>query len=82
MEKAKEAGKGNFFVTKSKGEEWVSIPPGERINHFSNTWLANPLEPRAKQSMIDFLSKNKAKPLPATRTVAITLLQSPEYQLA
>ncbi len=82
MEKAKEAGKGNFFVTKSKGEEWVSIPPGERIDHFSNTWLANPLEPRAKQSMIDFLSKNKAKPLPATRTVAITLLQSPEYQLA
>ena len=82
MEKAKANGKDQFFVTKEKGDEWVSLPPRERLAHFANAWLVNPLEPAVEKSMLQFLNKNKNNPLPATRSVAITLLQSPEYQLA
>ncbi len=82
MEKAKAEGKGHFFVTKTKGEEWVSLAPNDRLNFFEDAWLANPMESDAKRSLLTFLNKNQDQPLPATRTVAITLLQSPEYQLA
>lgn len=82
MERAKAAGKGQFFVTKTKGEDWISLAPNDRLDFFEDAWLANPMESGAKQSLLTFLNRNRAQPLPATRTVAITLLQSPEYQLA
>jgi hypothetical protein len=82
LEKAQASGKDRFFVTKETGEEWTSLPPKERLAHFANSWLVNPLEPSVEKSMLRFLNNNKKKPLPATRSVAITLLQSPEYQLA
>jgi uncharacterized protein (DUF1800 family) len=82
MEQAKEAGKGNFFVTRKKGEEWLELPPQRRVNTFAKSWLVNPLDPAVEKELVQFLNKNKEKGLPATRTVAITLLQSPEYQLA
>ena len=79
MEKAREAGKGHFFVTRSQGEEWVKLAPRQRLNSFSNSWL---VDPQVEKALLQFLNKNKEKELPATRTVAITLLQSPEYQLS
>lgn len=82
MEEAKAAGKGQFFVTKTKGEAWISMAPDDRLNYFENAWLANPMESDTKRSLLAFLNRNQEQPLPATRTVAITLLQSPEYQLA
>lgn len=82
LEKAKASGRNQFFVTQDRSEAWASLLPKERIAHFANSWLVNPLEPKIEKSMIQFLNKNKNNPLPATRSVAITLLQSPEYQLA
>jgi hypothetical protein len=82
MEQAREAGKGHFFVTRSKGEEWLEMPPKQRLTSFANAWLVNPLDPQVEKDLLQFLNKNKENGLPATRTVAITLLQSPEYQLA
>ena len=82
MERAREAGKGRFFVTKSQGEAWLSLNPEERVSSLANDWLVNPLDPKVKQELVQFLNQNQNRGLPATRTVAITLLQSPAYQLA
>ncbi|MCB1122674.1 MAG: DUF1800 family protein [Verrucomicrobiae bacterium] len=82
MEEAREAGKGNFFVTRAQGESWIELPPKRRLDTLAASWLVNPLDPKAEEELLSFLNKNQEKALPATRAVAITLLQSPEYQLA
>lgn len=81
LEQAREAGQGRFFVTLRQGEAWASLPPEERLEHMEEQWLANPLEEEERKSLIQFLLDNQSSPLPATRAVAITLLQSPQYQL-
>lgn len=82
LEQAREAGQGRFFVTRRQGEIWAGLPPEERLDHMEKQWLANPLEEEERKSLIRFLLDNQSTPLPATRAVAITLLQSPQYQLA
>ncbi|MCZ6671867.1 MAG: DUF1800 domain-containing protein [Verrucomicrobia bacterium] len=82
MDEAKEMGKGRFFVTKEQGEEWIKLPPQKRLNNLVDAWLCNPLDPKIENSLLKFLEQKKSNPLSATRAVAITLLQSPEYQLA
>ena len=82
MGKAREAGKGNFFVTRKQGEAWLELSPEKRLTHFADNWLVNPLDPEVEKELLQFLNQNKEKALPATRAVAITLLQSPAYQLA
>ena len=82
MEKAKESGKARFFVTKGQGEAWLRLEPKNRVAALANEWLVNPLNPQVENDLIQFLNQNINRGLPATRTVAITLLQSPAYQLA
>ena len=82
LEQAREAGKGRFFVTRRQGETWAGLPPEERLDQMEKQWLANPLEEEERKNLIRFLLDNQSTPLPATRAVAITLLQSPQYQLA
>lgn len=82
MEEAKAIGKGRFFVSKRQGEEWIEVPPKQRITHFSENWLCHPLDSDVEKALLQFLTRHKKTPLPATRTIAISLLQSPEYQLA
>lgn len=82
MEKAREAGKGRFYVTKSQGEAWLSYQPEDRVAALAREWLVNPLDPQEASELVHFLKQNQNRSLPATRSVAITLLQSPDYQLA
>lgn len=82
IEKAKESGKGRFFVTKRQGEAWLNLDPKNRVAALANEWLVNPLNPQVEKDLVQFLHQNQNRGLPATRTVAITLLQSPAYQLA
>ena len=81
LEQAREAGQGRFFVTRRQGEAWAKLPPEERMDQMEEQWLANPLEEAERKSLIRFLRDNQSSPLPATKAVAITLLQSPQYQL-
>lgn len=82
MEKAREAGKGRFFVTRDQGEAWLALNPQDRVATLANDWLVNPLNPQVEKDLVQFLNQNINRGLPAIRTVAITLLQSPAYQLA
>ena len=82
MEKAREAGKGNFFVTREQGEAWAMQNPQERLAQMTEAWLSNPLDAKTEKVLLEFFQKHRQRPLPASRTVAITLLQSPDYQLA
>ncbi|MBC9868274.1 MAG: DUF1800 family protein [Opitutae bacterium] len=81
LDQARETGQGRFFVTRRQGETWAGLPPEERLERMEKQWLANPLEEGERKSLIQFLRDNQSSPLPATRAVAITLLQSPQYQL-
>ena len=82
LEIAREAGQGRFFVTRKQGETWANLPPEERLDLMTRSWLVSPLGGEERKKLIKFLRDNQSSPLPATRAVAITILQSPQYQLA
>jgi hypothetical protein len=81
---ARAQGAGTFTVTEERLEKLLeSLTPEQITERFVDYFLPVKVSPKFRAEVLSFLTgeTNQAKRLARLRSTAITLLQSPEYQL-
>lgn len=84
FDRARQAGAGRFSVDGRRIEAWAAMEPATAVGHLESTLLPFPLEPSLKAALVSFLAASKPAPgekLRRMRRAAVTLLESPAYQL-